>query len=155
METLYTGIIALAGTLLGSITTYVLQRRMVAEQMTMARSEKLRNERLASCSAFAAALTDLKRAVVSLWFQRQGDPESKGARVAWIEADRFGAAAEAARFNMLLLLPEPTVERLANDAFDSIEGIGNAKERADLIPAEQRFSDAVKSFIESAAVTLR
>lgn len=120
-----------------------------------ARSEKLRNERLASCSAFATALTDLKRAVVSLWFQRRDDPESKGTRLAWIEADRLGATAEAARFNMLLLLPESSLERLANDAFDSIERIGRASERADLIPAEQRFSDAVKSFIEAAARTLR
>lgn len=155
MDTLYTGPIAVVGTLLGSVTTHVLQRKVLSEQTMMVRNEKLRSEQLASCGAFAAALTDLKRAVVTLWFRRRDDPESEEARLAWLEADQSGATAEAARFTMLLLATDPSFERLADDAFAAIDGIGSAADRSELVLAEQRFADAVQRFIRAGALALR
>jgi hypothetical protein len=97
MEASVAAIIAVVGTLLGSITTYMLQRRTAAEQAAVLRNERLRQEQLATCSAFAGALTELKRAVITLWFRRRDSETSEETRAAWVEADRLGAAAEAAR----------------------------------------------------------
>lgn len=73
---------------------------------------------------------------------------------AWVEADRLGAAAEAARFRMLILLDEPSLVELADAAFASIDDIKEAAEREDLIPVEERFAQAVRTYIAAASRAL-
>src|SRR5689334_22463763 len=107
MASSYPAIIAVVGTLLGSITTHLLGRRSAAEQAAVLRGEKLRQEQLTACSAFAGALTELERAVITLWFRRRGTRTSDEVSAAWADADRLGAAAEAARFRVLLLVDDP------------------------------------------------
>ena len=139
MATSYPAIIAVVGTLLGSITTHLLGRRTAAEQAAAARSERLRQEQLAACSAFAGALTELKRPVITLWFRRHESP-SEETRATWVEADRLGAAAEAARFRVLMVLDDPSLAGLADDAHASIAPLGQVDEREDLRPAEEAFA---------------
>jgi hypothetical protein len=117
---LYTGIIT-QGTLTGSIATYVLQRRIVSEYAMMARSEKLRNVRLVSCSAFATALTK----PISGQSCLSGSTPRRllvQAPVPGVDRGKPVRRRPEERFNMLLLLREPTImERLARDGFDSLE----------------------------------
>jgi membrane protein YqaA with SNARE-associated domain len=84
-------VIAVAGTLLGSVAGYVFQRLNAGRTERFARDERLRQERMAAYSGYAGAVTDLRRAVVSLWFLLQrtdsGDAER---RAAYTDADRFG-----------------------------------------------------------------
>jgi hypothetical protein len=155
MEASYPAIIAVVGTLLGSITTHLLGRRNTAEQAAALRSERLRQEQLAACSAFAGALTELKRAVITLWFRRQESRTAEETLAAWVEADRLGAAVEAARFRVLLVLDDPSLAELADKASASITPLGQVAERGDLRPAEEAFAAAVKSFVTTAARTLR
>ena len=155
MATSYPAIIAVVGTLLGSITTHLLGRRTAAEQAAATRSERLRQEQLASCSAFAGALTALKRAVITVWFRRHESPMSEETRAAWVEADRLGAAAEAARFRVLMVLDDPSLAELADDAHAAIAPLGQVDEREDLRTAEEAFGAAVRAFIAAAARTLR
>ncbi|MDQ4033704.1 MAG: hypothetical protein M3332_16240 [Actinomycetota bacterium] len=51
--------IAVAGTLLGSIVTYVFQRVNAGRAERFARQEPLRQERIATYSGFAGAITEL------------------------------------------------------------------------------------------------
>jgi hypothetical protein len=155
MASSYPAIIAVVGTLLGSITTHMLGRRSAAEQAAVLRSERLRQEQLTACSAFAGALTELKRAVITVWFRRQEAPLSDEARAAWVDADRLGAAAEAARFRVLLLLDDPSLAELADKAHASIVPLTEAEQRADLRAAEQAFAAAVVEFVEAARRALR
>ena len=155
MATSYPAIIAVVGTLLGSITTHLLGRRTAAEQASAARSEKLRQEQLAACSAFAGALTELKRAVITLWFRRHESPTSDETRAAWVEADRLGAAAEATRFRVLMLLDDPSLGQLADDAHALIAPLGQVDERDGLRTAEEEFAAAVTVFVAAAAQNLR
>jgi hypothetical protein len=85
-----------------------------------AESERLRQEQLAACSAFAGALTELKCAVITLWFRRQESRTAEETLAAWVEADRLGAAVEAARFRVLLVLDDPSLAELADKASASI-----------------------------------
>jgi hypothetical protein len=155
MATSYPAIIAVVGTLLGSITTHLLGRRTAAEQAATARRERLRQEQLASCSAFAGALTELKRAVITLWFRRQETSMSEETRAAWVEADRLGAAAEAARFRVLLVVDDPALAELAEAAHGSVGALGEAGGRDDLRTAEDAFAAAVAAFVGGAARSLR
>src|SRR5262252_404113 len=105
-------LIAVGGTLLGSFSTYWFQQRVAQRAQATARQEQLRQGRLAACSEFAAAITDLRRSVVAVWFRERrrdravADKDKAVAdyRSAYAEADRLGAAAQGAKFRMLLVL---------------------------------------------------
>ena len=155
MSNSYPAIIAVVGTLLGSITTHLLGRRTAAEQAAATRSEKLRQEQLAACSAFAGALTELKRAVITRWFRQHESSTSDETRAAWVEADRLGAAAEAARFRVLLLLDDPSLGQLADGAHALIAPLRQVHERDSLRTAEDEFAAAVTAFVAAAARNLR
>ena len=68
MNAVLTGVIGVAATLLGSFSTYRFQSRTAERAEAFARDERLRQEQLIACSAYAASLTDLKRGLISLWF---------------------------------------------------------------------------------------
>lgn len=74
MDAVMTSLIAVAGTLLGSLLTYLFQRRTALRTEAAARSERLRQDQLAACAGFAGAITELKRAVMASWFKRATPP---------------------------------------------------------------------------------
>jgi hypothetical protein len=81
-----TGVIGVAATLLGFFSTYLFQSRTAERAEAFARDERLRQEQLTACSAYAASLTALKRGLITLWFRRNDEdgPVWKEART---EAD--------------------------------------------------------------------
>ena len=94
--------------------------------------------RLAACSNFAAAVTDLRRGVIAVWFRRGWKDQvvaDEGHavvdyRAAHAEADRLGAVALGAKFRMLLLLDDPGLRELADDAFRQVDAILSAADKA-------------------------
>lgn len=90
------GVFGVVATLLGSVTTFFFQSRMASHAEGVARSERLGQERLNACSAFAGALTELKRGLVSLWLLGKGDSTEPRRAAMHAECDRLGARAEAA-----------------------------------------------------------
>lgn len=74
------------------------------------RQEPARQDRLTACSEFAAAVSDLRRAVIAVWFRKhRKDREPADDRaaadygMAYTEADRLGAVAQSAKFRMLVI----------------------------------------------------
>lgn len=145
--------IAVAGMLLGSYSTYMYQRRTAARAELAARGERLRQERLAACREFAAAVTGLKRGVIASWFRRGGDVTAFHEALA--ESDRLGAAAESAQFGMLLVTDDATVRALADAAFAAVGRVGEAADRAELTAREADFEAAVLAFVTAAGRLLR
>ncbi|MEV6013216.1 hypothetical protein AB0M29_41445 [Streptomyces sp. NPDC051976] len=154
MEVVLASLIAVAGTLLGSIITFDFQRRSSARAEDFARSLQLRQERLATYSAYAGAVTALKQGAIALWFHQQSDPDSPAARSAFTECDRLGAAAENAQFRVLLLAEDATLVALAASAFDAIEPIRRASTRTELAAGEQALQGALNAFIATAAAEI-
>jgi hypothetical protein len=138
VSAVYASLIAVFGTLLGSISTYLFQQRSAAA----ARKERLRQERVAACSEFAAAVTNLKAGVVAAWL-RQGNPDEYPAAQA--EADRLGSLAEVARFRLRLVSGQP--ESLAKTAFDYMGTLRSASDLLALKAAEAEFEAAVSAFV--------
>lgn len=148
MSAVLVSLIAVAGTLLGSFSTYLFQRRTALHAESVARSERLRQEQLAVCGGFATAISELKRAVIASWFRRNGDAAALHKALA--ESDRFGAAAESTWFRMLLVIDDAEVRELADIAFKGVGRIGEASDRAELKVREREFETAVLVFITAA-----
>ena len=68
VNALLAGLIGIAATLLGSLTTYLFQSRTAERARSFERDERLRYEQVNACSAFASAITELKRGLITLWF---------------------------------------------------------------------------------------
>src|ERR1035438_2134763 len=68
VNALLAGLIGVAATLLGSFTTYLFQSRTAERAQSFERDERLRYEQVNACSAFASAITELKRGLITLWF---------------------------------------------------------------------------------------
>jgi hypothetical protein len=154
MEAVLASLIAVAGTLLGSIITFTFQRRSSAQAEVFARSRQLRQERLTTYSAYAGAVTALKQGTVALWFRLQGDPDSPEARQAFTECDRLGAATENAQFRVRLLAEDDTLVALAASAFDAIGPIRRASTKTELAEREQELQDNLNAFIAAAAIQI-
>lgn len=154
VNALLTGVIGAAAALLGSFSTYLFQSRTAARAEAFARDERLRQEQLIACSAYAASLTNLKRGLISLWFHRKDEsgPVWKEARA---EADQLGASAEAARFRVQLVCGDSQLAMLADAAFAALGAIRTASDRTEMIKVEKRFEYAVKEFVAAAGARLR
>jgi hypothetical protein len=155
VNALLTGIVGVAATLLGSFSTYLFQSRTAKRAEAFAREERLRQEQLSACTAFAAALTELKRGVVTLWFMRQRGEDRSDYQATRVECDRLGASADAARFRVQLVSGDFGLMSLADSAFTAIGTIHTASDKSELLGHENRFEAAVKEFIQAAATRLR
>lgn len=137
MSAVLVSLIAVAGTLLGSLSTYLFQRRTALHAETVARNERLRQDRLAACGTFAAAVTEVKRAVITAWFRR--DVQDDKWLDAMTEADRFGAAAEGAYIRMQLLTDDPNLVHLADALSGQIAVVRAAADKTELERREVDF----------------
>jgi hypothetical protein len=147
MSAVLVSLIAVAGTLLGSFTTYLFQRRTALHAEAVARNERLRQDRLAACGAFAAAITEVKRAVITAWFRRNIQDDEW--RAAMTEADRVGATAEGAFVRMLLLTDDVDLRRLADAVSAQIAALRAATDKAELEGHEVEFAEARAAFISA------
>src|SRR5689334_11986662 len=143
MEVVLASLIAVAGTLLGSVITFDFQRRSSERAESFASSLQLRQERLATYSAYAGAVTALKQGTVALWFHLQTDPDSPAVRGAFAECDRLGATTEEAQFRVQLLAGDANLVTLAASAFDAVGAMRGASTRAELAEREQGLQDAL------------
>ncbi|MFB7467974.1 hypothetical protein ACFCZ1_31530 [Streptomyces sp. NPDC056224] len=151
-----TSVVAVAGTLIGSLSTYLFQRRTADRAEAVARRERLRQERLSAYSGYAAAVTDLKRAKITLWFRQRRSPrDEESLMTARLESDRLGAAAETAAFRLQLVVDDPQLRRLMEAVSDRLGEITRAEDRQTVVAIESGFEQAVRAFVDAAADQLR
>ena len=155
VNVLLAGLIGIAATLLGSFTTYLFQSRTAERAQAFERDERLRYEQANACSAYATAMTELKRGLITLWFHHRRDAAGADYLATRIECDRLGASAEAARFRVQLVLGDPEVMRLADAAFTAADALSRSTDRDELRERENRFEAAVTMFMHAASRRLR
>lgn len=112
------------------------------------RRERLRQDRLVACGDFAAAATEVKRAVITAWFRR--DARDEQWRAAMTEADRMGAVAEGAQIRVLLLIEDDNVRRAADELSSYIGVLRAAEGRTELQSCEAEFARKRLAFISAA-----
>ncbi|MFI7674715.1 hypothetical protein [Actinophytocola sp. NPDC049390] len=152
MDSLVTSAVAVGGTLAGASLTYLFGWLTARRAEAVARREQLRRDRIAAYTSFAGAITDLRQAVITLWFTHQGDADPASAQT---EADRRGATADHARFTVRLLTEDPAVLHLVDETFAPITAIAEAPDLAALKEHEARSQTALDTFIQAAGRHVR
>jgi hypothetical protein len=155
MNSALTSLIAVIGTLAGSGLTYVFGQLTTRRTERVMRHDRLRLERIKAYTTFAGALTDLRQALISLWFLKRGEPDAADARAARAEADKRGAAAHHARFSIQLLTEDAELLRLADRVFEPVDGLIDAKDRSELKALEERSEELLAAFIQVAGRQVR
>jgi hypothetical protein len=155
VNALLAGLIGIAATLLGSFTTYLFQSRTAERAQAFERDERLRYEQVNACSAYATAMTELKRGLITLWFYQRRDAAGADYPATRIECDRLGASEEAARFRVQLVSGDPEVMMLADAAFTAAGALSSSTDRDELRERENRFEAAVTMFMHGASGRLR
>ncbi|MFF4368232.1 hypothetical protein [Streptomyces sp. NPDC001594] len=152
VDTILASVVAVAGTLIGSLSTYLFQRRTAEHAHAVAREERLRQERLAAYSGYASAVTELKRAIITLWFRRRASPHDRASSTAaQQEGDRLGAAAESAASHLRLVAPDPALDQLMDAVSAKLAALAEAENRQRVARIEGEFEQAVRAFLDAAA----
>jgi hypothetical protein len=155
MEALWTSVVAVVGTLLGSVVTHTFQRLTARRSELFTRAEALRQERITTFTAFAAAAEDYRRGQADRWYRRQRDPEGEPYLSARDEAHQLRTAARQALYRVELLTDEREVVQAAEQAYACTRDVSTARE-----PAEHRAYDAaakraIEAFVSRAAPLVR
>ena len=148
-------LIAVAGTLLGAVFTHWFQGRATERTAALARTEQLRQERIATYSAFAGAVVDYRHSQNDRWFralQRPGSEEAEESRHA---SYRQRTAARQALFRVQLVCDDPEVRRLAEAAFVDSHCMHEAVDEADRARRSEAAKEALATFIAAAAPGVR
>jgi hypothetical protein len=114
VELVYISLIAVAGTLLGSAMTCVLQNRQLDRSTFTATTERLREERITAYSVFLEAMTAFGAQQILRWMARQEqDAESLETTAARVTNHEARAVARNAHYRLMLITDSASVIRSA------------------------------------------
>ncbi|MEU6391170.1 hypothetical protein [Streptomyces sp. NPDC046939] len=148
-------LIAVLGTLLGSVVTHWFQARATMRGAELARAEQLRQERIASYSAYAGALLDYRRSQNDRWFRAHEQPGSPAAEAARFASYEARIAARQALTRVHLVCDVPRLRQLADAAFEFANCLHEAVDEEDRDRRSKRCSDALSAFVAAAAPSVQ
>lgn len=146
---------AVAGTLLGSVLTHTFQRLAAQRSELFARSEALRQERMATYSAFAAAAEDYRHGQADRWYRKQEAPDGEAFLGARDEAHRLRTVARQALYRVRLLTDDGDVVLAAERAYQCTWDVSNAQDSADRDARDRRAKQAIEAFVSCASPLVR
>ena len=116
-----TSVVAVVGTLLGSLATHYFQRRNRADAERFARNERLRQERVSAYTTFGGALVSLRRAHMDRWFAAHDERKSVDPESLRYETYRLRTAALEALFRVQLVTESKELLDLGQRAIDNVD----------------------------------
>ncbi len=155
MEAILSAVIAVVGTLLGSISTYAFHRASTARAEETARLELRRQERLAAYTEFVGAATVLRRASNDRWHRHQEDPGGSAYITARDEYYRALSQARIAHTRLRLLTDSTTLVDLADHAVEQATQVKRATDEPDRESLNSDAKLALDAFLTAAAAHLR
>lgn len=155
MAAIFASVVAVLGTLLGSLATYAIQRSTVRQQQALAGAERRRQERVDAISAYAEALTTYRRVKMDRWHSVDEDRDGQDA-LRWRDYE-MRAAAVSARLRVELLVDDQDLRvrcQLALEAVDAMEP-GSPSEEYEQARNESRVAltgvvDTARKFLDRA-----
>ncbi|MEC4575107.1 hypothetical protein [Streptomyces virginiae] len=150
MDAALTGLVAVFATLAGSTLTFLFQRHIARQTERFTRDQQLWHERIATYSAFAAALTDFRRSQNDRWHLEQADPDSPQFISARAESYQRRADATAALCRVRLLCGDSDLFELAQNALDAAAEIPAARSEQDRAGRGEAARLALDRFLISA-----
>lgn len=155
MSGVFPSLIAVLGTLLGSIVTYSFQRRTAQRAERFARHERLRQERMSAYSGFAEAAMEYRHEELTRWLHGHGELIEPFQERVWSEQGRLRARALQARYRVQLLADDPRLVQLADAIIDAAADIHNAKNPTELRERGTRTRQGIDEFIQAASADIR
>ncbi|MFB9830785.1 hypothetical protein [Actinoallomurus acaciae] len=152
MQGVLTGLFAVVGTVVGSVVTYLLQRRNAERAERFARDQRLWQERLQAYGAFAEALVEYRRAQYDRWHRHKEDPSSGAYIDARTESYRLKAIARQTTFRVRLLTSDRKLIARVNEIMRITEDLHKAAGNDDLTARGDRAQQLVDEFIDAASV---
>ncbi|MER7043352.1 hypothetical protein [Streptomyces jumonjinensis] len=148
-------VIAVIGTLLGSVVTHVFQRRTTERTAALTRAEQLRQERISAYSAFAGALVDYRRGQNDRWHRARETPGTAAAEDARIESYRLRSSAHQALIRVQLVCDDSQALELASAAFEVTNCMHEAPDDDDRSRRSEQARETLSEFIGAAAPSVR
>ncbi|GAA3080634.1 hypothetical protein GCM10020000_78110 [Streptomyces olivoverticillatus] len=155
MGAIWTSVVAVAGTLLGSVITHTFQRLASRRGELFTRSEALRQERIAAYSTFAAAVEDYRHGQANRWYRKQGDPDGEAFITARDEAHRLRTVARQALYKVKLLTDDREVTLAAELAYQCTRDVSIAQDQRDRDSRDTQARQAIEAFVSRAAPLVR
>lgn len=155
MQGLLTGLFAVVGTLVGSVVTYLLQRRNTEHAERSAREQRLWQERLQAYSAFAEATIEFRRSQYDRWHRHNEDPSSPAYVDARTESYRLKAVARQAMFRVKLLSNDGALIVQTDEIMKITEELHHAPDSSDLETRGDQTQHIVNKFISAASVRVQ
>ncbi|MDQ0842062.1 hypothetical protein [Streptomyces sp. V1I6] len=152
---MWTALIAVIGTLLGSVATHFFQRQTAERTAVLARAEQLRQERISAYSAFAGALVDYRRGQNDRWHRALESPGSTVAEEARIDSYRLRSSAHQALIRVQLVCEDQQALALAASAFELTNCLHEAPDEADRSLRSEQARETLSEFIGAAAPSVR
>ncbi|MEU5832858.1 hypothetical protein ABZ820_04090 [Streptomyces diacarni] len=155
MEALWASVIAVVGTLLGSVITHVFQRLASQRGEDFTRAETLRQERVAVYSAFAAATEDYRRGQADRWYRRKENPDGPAYVTARDEAHRLRTVARQELYRVRLVTDRGDVQSAAFRAYDCVRDVSDATEQEAHDAKDAAAKEGIEAFVNAAAPLVR
>ena len=133
-------LIAVIGTLLGAALTYRFQRQAAD-----------RSEQRMALSAFAAAVMEQRRGEYDRWWRHREDASGVAYVTARTESYRLRSVARQALYRIRLLIQDPELLRLADEAIAVTAKIHKAQGRDDFDQGGADAEQALEDFLAYAA----
>jgi hypothetical protein len=151
MQGAVAAVIAVAGTLFGSATTYLFQRRTAERAETFSFQQQLRSERVIVYSDFAKAVTESRRGRDNWWFRRNKDPDGQAAHDAQMKAYDLGVGAQHALFRVELVTGSHQLIEKARHAYQLTTELHKASTTTELAARADAAEEALEEFIALAS----
>ncbi|MEV7276415.1 hypothetical protein [Streptomyces sp. NPDC093111] len=148
-------LIAVVGTLLGVVASHWFQGRATERTAALTRTEQLRQERIATYSAFAGAVVDYRHSQNDRWFRARLEPGSDEAEESRHASYRQRTVARQALFRVQLVCDDPRTRQLAESAFEMTHCMHEATDDADRTGRSDQAKEALALFISAAAPGVR
>lgn len=155
MEAIWTSAVAVGGTLMGAVITHIFQRLAFRRSELFARSEALRQERIATYSSFAAAVEDYHHGQADRWYRKQQDPDGELFITARDEAHRLRTVTRQVLYRVKLLTDDQEVILAAERAYQCTRDVSTARDQAERDTLGTQTRNAIEAFVSHASPLIR
>ncbi|GHH42919.1 hypothetical protein [Streptomyces candidus] len=155
MEAIWTSVVAVGGTLMGAVITHLFQRLASGRSELFARSEALRQERIATYSSFAAAVEDYRHGQADRWYRKRQDPDGEAFITARDEAHRLRTATRQVLYRVELLTDDQEVVHAAEEAYRCTRDVSTARDQDERDTLDARAREAIEAFVAGASPLVR
>jgi type II secretory pathway pseudopilin PulG len=150
VEIIVTSVVAVVGTLLGSLATHYFQRRNRADAERFERNERLRQERVSAYTAFGGALINLRRTSKDRWYAIHDHRDGADPETLRYETYRLFTTAQESLFRVELITESRDLIELGRQALTDVDRIKPDLAREDFARHREVSRKSVFAFMDAA-----